>query len=84
MHSHHSRLLRLRADRDIRPLPDWSKLARNDTVSVLRRDGSVAAGRIDMINVDRTIFWLIQNDGRGRIMICHDDSPSVLKTDQNL
>lgn len=59
------------------PVPDWSKLARNDTVTVLRSDGNVVTGQIDMLAVDRSVFWMIQNDGQGRIMIPRRETQSV-------
>lgn len=63
------------------PVPDWSKLSRNDSVRVLRSDGSALSGRIDMIAIDRSVFWMIQDAGLGRIMICSADSPTVIRTD---
>jgi hypothetical protein len=61
------------------PVPDWSKLARDDAVRVLLRDGRIVAGRIDMIAVDRSVFWVIQPSGRGRVMICNSDRPVVVR-----
>ncbi|WP_311214716.1 MULTISPECIES: hypothetical protein [unclassified Arthrobacter] len=59
------------------PVPDWSKLARDDTVTVLRSDGNIVTGKIDMLAVDRSVFWMIQNDGLGRIMIPLREAQSV-------
>lgn len=59
------------------PVPDWSKLSRGDLVQVHRRDGTSASGRIEMLALDRSIFWIIQDGGRGRIMICKGDGPQV-------
>ena len=61
------------------PVPDWSKLSRQDAVRVLLRDGRVITGRIDMIAVDRSVFWVIQSGGRGRVMICSPDRPVVVR-----
>ena len=61
------------------PVPDWSKLSRHDAVRVLLRDGRVIAGRIDMIAVDRSVFWVIQSGGRGRLMVCSSDRPVVVR-----
>ena len=61
------------------PVPDWSKLSRQDAVRVLLRDGRVIAGRIDMIAVDRSVFWVIQSAGRGRVMVCSSDRPMVVR-----
>lgn len=61
------------------PVPDWSKLSRQDAVRVLLRDGRVIAGRIDMIAADRSVFWVIQSAGRGRVMVCSSDRPMVVR-----
>lgn len=58
-------------------VPDWSKLSRGDVVRVLRRDGSTATGLIDMLALDRSVLWVIQDGGRGRVMICSADRPRV-------
>lgn len=58
-----------------RQLPDWSQLSRNDAVQVVRRDGTVSTGRIDMVAPDRGIFWIIQDGGLGRVMVCCADRP---------
>ncbi|MFC7847374.1 hypothetical protein ACFUTU_02745 [Arthrobacter sp. NPDC057388] len=63
----------------VAPVPDWSKLSRQDAVRVLLRDGRVIAGRIDMIAVDRSVFWVIQSGGRGRVMVCSSDRPVVVR-----
>jgi hypothetical protein len=59
-------------------VPDWSKLSRGDVVRVFRRDGSTAAGLIDMLALDRSVLWVIQDGGRGRVMICSADRPRVI------
>ena len=61
------------------PVPNWSKLSRNDHVQVLHRDGRVTSGRIEMIAVDRSVFWVIQEAGQGRLMVCRSDKPRVIK-----
>ncbi|MFI2565208.1 hypothetical protein [Paenarthrobacter sp. NPDC018779] len=63
-----------------RPVPNWSKLSRNDRVQVFHRDGRVTSGQIEMISVDRSVFWLIQDDGQGRLMVCRSDKPQVIKS----
>jgi hypothetical protein len=64
----------------VAPVPNWSRLTRDDVVQVLGKDGTATTGRIDMIAVDRSVFWIIQNDGRGRVMVCSADQPIVIKT----
>lgn len=44
---------------------DWSKLSHGDVVRVLRRDGSTATGLIDMLALDRSVLWVVQDGGRG-------------------
>lgn len=65
------------------PVPEWSKLCRNDHVKVETSQGTVMAGTIDMIAADRSVFWMIRNDGAGRTMICFGDAASVTKVPQN-
>lgn len=57
--------------------PRLVKVVRGDTVRVLRRDGSTTAGLIDMLALDRSVLWIIQDGGRGRVMICSADHPRV-------
>lgn len=63
--------------RPLKSLPDWSKLARGDRVCVTRQDGTSTSGVIDMLALDRSIFWIIQEGGRGRVMICSSDKPQI-------
>ncbi|MET4591842.1 hypothetical protein [Arthrobacter sp. 754] len=79
MYSRTQHPLRRTPHKDTHALPDWSKLSRNDAVTVLRPDGSAVSGHIDMIAVDRSVFWMIQDAGLGRIMICSAESPIVIK-----
>ena len=60
------------------PVPDWSKLSRGDLVRVIRRDGSDMLGHIDMLAPNRSVFWIIQDDGSGRAMVCSADKPQVI------
>ncbi|SDP43351.1 hypothetical protein SAMN04487914_11172 [Arthrobacter sp. ok909] len=62
-----------------RPVPDWSKLSRNDLVHVRHGNDTPVTGRIDVIAADRSVFWLIQSAGLGRVMICSADHPEVIK-----
>lgn len=61
------------------PVPDWSKLSRHDSIKVLQPGGSEVSGKIDMISIDRSVFWMIQDAGLGRVMILSADSPTVIK-----
>ncbi|WP_461188800.1 hypothetical protein [Arthrobacter sp. Z4-13] len=64
------------------PVPDWSRLSRNDHVEI-RSHGTVIAGTIDMIAANRSVFWLIRSDGAGRTMVCFGDDVSVTKVAQH-
>lgn len=60
------------------PVPDWSKLSRGDVVQVLPRNGLSAVGQIDMLSLDRSVFWIIQEGGLGRLLVCSADKPKVV------
>jgi hypothetical protein len=60
-------------------LPDWSKLSRGDAVRITRKDGTTVCGRIDMISIERTVLWVIQDGGLGRVMILDADKPRITK-----
>jgi hypothetical protein len=64
------------------PVPDWSRLCRNDQVQVRAAGGAVMTGTIDMIAADRSVFWMIRNDGAGRTMLCSGDDVAVIKVGQ--
>jgi hypothetical protein len=61
------------------PVPDWSKLARDDYVEVRTSSRAVFAGTIDMIAANRSVFWVIRSDGAGRTMVYSGDDVSVTK-----
>lgn len=61
------------------PVPDWSKLCRNDQVEVHTAGGETMSGTIDMIAADRSVFWMIRNDGAGRTMLCSGDDVAVTR-----
>ncbi|GAB2715166.1 hypothetical protein ACX801_09355 [Arthrobacter bambusae] len=60
-------------------IPDWNKLTRADEVAIRRHDGSLSSGRIDMLSMDRKVFWIIQNNGKGRTMIEKDEDTTVFR-----
>jgi len=78
MFLHSATRTRRRADSLPQAIPDWSKLTRGDLVRVARRDGSAITGSIDMLAMDRSVFWVIQEGGRGRVMVCSADKPHVV------
>jgi hypothetical protein len=40
------------------------------------------SGTIDMIAADRSVFWMIRNDGAGRTMVCSGDDVAITKLPQ--
>ena len=44
--------------------------------------GETMSGVIDMIAADRSVFWIIRNDGAGRTMLCSADGIAVTKLPQ--
>lgn len=76
---------RLRKAFEIRqPLPDWSRLTRDDDVTVVHPDGTTLRGRVDIIAIDRSVFWLLQENGLGRLMVCASDKCSVSKSPRTI
>ncbi|HEX7201553.1 MAG TPA: hypothetical protein VF249_02155 [Arthrobacter sp.] len=61
------------------PIPDWSRLCRKDHVEVHSDGGGPMSGIIDMIAADRSVFWMIRDDGAGRTMVCCGDDVTVVK-----
>jgi very-short-patch-repair endonuclease len=60
-------------------MPNWMKLSRKDEVEIHRHGELVASGRVDMLALDGSVFWVVQNDGRGRAMFLHSDGYTVLR-----
>jgi hypothetical protein len=65
--------------RALEPMPNWMKLSRKDEVEIYRHGELVASGRVDMLALDGSVFWVVQNDGRGRAMFLHSDGFTVLR-----
>ena len=63
----------------LEPVPNWSKLSRADEVTICRDRRRVAAGRVDMVALDGSVFWIIQEDGKGRAMIHQKDGLTVFR-----
>ena len=65
---------------DLEPVLDWTKLAREDELKLVRLNGkSMASGRIDTIALDGSVFWILHNDGRGRSMVLPEDDVIVFR-----
>lgn len=66
--------------KNLEPVLNWSKLARHDDLELMQRNGKVlTSGRIDMIALDGSVFWLIQEGGLGRAMFFPSDDYIVLR-----
>jgi hypothetical protein len=51
-------------------------------VEVRTAGGETMSGVIDMIAADRSVFWMVRNDGAGRTMVCSGDGIAVTKLPQ--
>jgi hypothetical protein len=63
----------------LKPVPNWCKLSRADEVTVCLDRRKVAAGRVDMVALDGSVFWILQEDGKGRAMIHQKDGLTVFR-----
>ncbi len=61
------------------PIPEWSKLDRRDHIEVIVPGRAAVSGIIDMIAADRSVFWMIRDDGAGRTMYWRGDDLAVAK-----
>lgn len=61
------------------PAPDWSQLCRSDHIEVHMPGRAAVSGIIDMIAADRSVFWMIRDDGAGRTMYWGGDDLIVIK-----
>ncbi|MBP1136325.1 hypothetical protein JOE31_002557 [Arthrobacter sp. PvP023] len=63
----------------LEPAPNWTRLSRNDEIE-LHKDGKiVASGTVDMMALNGSLLWLLQDGGKGRALFLHDDGFFVLK-----
>jgi hypothetical protein len=66
-------------DPSLEPIPNWTKLSRNDEVALYLGGEVLASGRVDMLAPDGSVFWIIQSDGKGRAMFHHGDGLMVFR-----
>jgi hypothetical protein len=66
-------------DPSMEPIPNWANLSRKDEVALYLGGEVQASGRVDMLAPDGSVFWLIQNDGKGRAMFHHHDGLMVFR-----
>jgi len=57
----------------LEPVPNWTKLSRNDEIEVYEDGKIVASGTVDMMALDGSLFWLLQDSGKGRALFLHGD-----------
>ena len=56
---------------------DWERLTPGDRVSI-HLDGNAAhSGLVDIVAPDASIFWVLLDEGRGRVAIHEGDDASV-------
>jgi hypothetical protein len=63
----------------LEPVPNWCKLSRADEVTVCRDRRKVAAGRVDVVALDGSVFWILHEDGKGRAMVHQKDGLTVFR-----
>jgi hypothetical protein len=64
----------------LEPVLNWTKLARNDDLELVHRNGkTLTSGRVDLLALDGSVFWLIQDNGKGRAMFLPDDDVMVFR-----
>jgi hypothetical protein len=60
------------------PILNWCSLLRAEEVLVYRQDRTTIIGRVDMVALDGSVFW-IMDDGNQRTMIHRNDGPKVYR-----
>lgn len=68
----------------LEPIPDWAKLSRHDEITLHRDGKEVASGYVDMLALDGSVLWLIQNDGKGRAMFHQKDGLFAVREGKTL
>jgi hypothetical protein len=64
----------------LEPVLNWTKLARQDDLKLVHRNGkTLTSGRVDVLALDGSVFWLIQDNGKGRAMFLPDDDVMVFR-----
>ncbi|MEO5321077.1 hypothetical protein PV761_21120 [Arthrobacter sp. CC3] len=64
----------------LEPVLNWTKLARKDDLELVHRNGkTLTSGRVDMLALDGSVFWLIQDNGKGRALFLPDDDVMVFR-----
>ncbi|WP_457967212.1 hypothetical protein M1E17_10455 [Arthrobacter sp. D1-29] len=64
----------------LEPVLNWTKLSRKNDLELVHRNGkTLTSGRVDMLAVDCSVFWLIQDNGKGRAMFLPADDAMVFR-----
>jgi hypothetical protein len=61
-----------------KPILNWCNLLRAEEVLVYRQDRTTTIGRVDMVALDGSVFWTV-DDGNQRTMIHRNDGPTVYR-----
>jgi hypothetical protein len=64
---------------NLQPILNWCNLLRDEQVTVYGRDRTTTTGRIDMVALDGSVFWIMEDDGNRRTMIHRNDGPTVYR-----
>jgi hypothetical protein len=73
----HRDLVRRRCNGDALTSDDWFWLNPDDRVRIQRPNETAAAGVIDIVAPDASIFWVWLDEGRGRVALHRDDAAHV-------
>lgn len=61
------------------PVSHWPDLSKGDCVQVFQGPRTVASGAVDMVALDGSVLWLIQDRGLGRTLLLRTDGLSVYR-----
>ena len=62
------------------PVPHWNRLSKGDEVAVCAPGTPKLSGKVDMVALDGSVFWIHQKDGLGRAMVCRGERLAVYRT----
>ncbi|WP_087874179.1 hypothetical protein [Arthrobacter globiformis] len=62
-----------------RPVLNWCNLLRTEEVMIYRQDRTVTIGRVDMVALDGSVFWIMEDHGNCRTMIHRNDGAEVYR-----
>ena len=62
-----------------RPVLNWCNLLRTEEVLIYRQNQTVTTGRVDMVALDGSVFWIMEDDGNHRTMIHRNDGAEVYR-----